>query len=288
MHTISEILDRFESEYIPKLAPRTQGDYRRHVAHLKKVFGHWNPDEMRPKDFAEFTNVARGPMQRVRQLAVLSSALTQAVSYWFWCERNVLRDVKRRKNPPRDRLISDEEFEQLKSIAPKRVQMAMMLALLTGQRQGDIIRFKWADIRDNALMLRQGKTGKRMAIVINKELERVLDQCWLLPGSGSSGGQYVLPTRTGKPYTSEGFRACWQRVHRQWLRLGKEAAHFHDIRGMAATKCGSVEEARALLGHSDISLTYRVYRRGLERVQALKLDEPPERQPQDVRPHYGR
>lgn len=269
--TVADILDRFEREYIPTLSPRTQGDYRRHVRHLKREFGDRLPDEMKPRDFGAFLNVRRGPMQRVRQLAVLSSALTLAVSTWYMCERNVLRDVKRRKNPPRDRLITDDEFARCKAMAPKRVGLAMQLALLTGQRQGDIISFRWADIQDNALVLRQGKTGKRLAIEINPELEAVLDQCWLLPGSGSTGGDYILPTRTGKPYTSEGFRACWQRVMRQWMRLGGENFHYHDIRALAATKCETPEDARRLLGHTTIQMTMRAYRRGVEHVPALTL-----------------
>ena len=44
----------------------------------------------------------------MRQLAVLSAALTQAVSFWYLLDRNVLRDVKRPKRPPRDRLIEDQ------------------------------------------------------------------------------------------------------------------------------------------------------------------------------------
>lgn len=269
--TLATILDRFERDYIPTLAPRTQGDYRRHVRKLKELFGERIPDEMKPRDFGDFLNVKKGRMQRARTLAVMSSALTQAVSIWYMCDRNVINDVKLHKNPPRDRLITDDEFSRCKALAPKRVQLAMMLALLTGQRQGDIIRFKWTDIHDGALHTRQGKTGKRLAIGLNPELKRVLGQCWQLRGSGSTGGEYVLPTRTGKPYTSEGFRACWQRVHRAWLRAGGEPLHFHDIRALCATKCGSLEEARALLGHTTSAMTNRVYRRGEERVEALQL-----------------
>jgi integrase len=268
--TVASILERFERDYIPTLAPRTQVDYRRHVVKLKQAFGERNPDEMKPRDFASFLNVSTGKIQRVRQLAVLSSALTQAVSIWYLCDRNVLRDVKRIKSKPRDRLVLDTEFEACKAVAPKRIALAMQLALLTGQRQGDIIRFKWADVRDMELHVTQAKTGKRLAIAVNAELERVLDECWKLKGGGK---EYVLPTRSGAPYTSEGFRACWQRVQRRWLKTGGEGFHFHDIRALAATKCATPEIAMRLLGHTTLAMTLRVYRRGIERVEALKLDK---------------
>jgi len=269
--TVSAILDRYEAECLPKLAPRTRKDYARHLQHLRREFGHRIAEELKPKDFGPFLQVKKGPVQRVRQLAVLSAAFTQAVSFWYWIPSNVLRDVKRPKSRPRDRLILDEEFQGCKASAPKRVQLAMMLALLTGQRQGDIISFKWSDIRNMELHVYQQKTGKRLAIGINPDLEAVLDECWKLKGGGGAGSEYVLPTRTGKPYTSEGFRACWQRVMKRWMRLGNENFHFHDLRALAATRCKTPEEAMRLLGHTTLAMTMRVYRRGVERVNALSL-----------------
>jgi len=253
------------------LAPRTQKDYRRHIVTLRREFGDRIVDELRPRDFGPFLDVKKGKVQRVRQLAVLSSAFSEAVSTWYLIERNVLRDVKRPRSQPRDRLILDEELAGVKAIAPERMRLGIMLAVLTGQRQGDILRFRWSDIRDMALYLQQQKTGKRLAIEINPELEKVLDQCWRLKGGGQYGGQYILPTRTGKPYTSEGFRACFQRVMRKWAARGGARWRYHDLRALAATRCATPEIAMRLLGHTTLAMTMRVYRRGVERVQALSI-----------------
>jgi integrase len=286
--TVAAILDRYEKESLPELAPRTQGDYRRHLEKLRQLFGHRIAEELRPRDFGEFlrnSGRAKGRIQKVRQLAVLSAAFTQAVSYWHWgLERNVLRDVKRPKNPPRDRLIQDWEFDGCKALAPIRVKLAMRLALKTGQRQGDILDFKWSDITERLiedpenpgktitimeLNVYQSKTGKRLAIQIDADLEAILDECWKLKNGGNAGCRYVLPTRSGLRYTSCGFRACWQRVMRKWMRRGGVNFHFHDVRALCATKCKTPEEAMRLLGHTTIAMTLRVYRRGVERVQCL-------------------
>lgn len=122
------------------------------------------------------------------------------------------------------------------------------------------------------LHIYQAKTRKRIAIGITPELEAVLDQCWQLPGGGAVGSEHVLPTRFGRPYTSEGFRACWQRLMQRVMRrrVLKERFHFHDIRALAATKCATPEIAMRLLGHSTIAMTLRVYRRGVEHVSALQ------------------
>lgn len=284
--TVGDILNRYERDCLDELAPRTRRDYVRHIGHLRRRFGHLDATTLEPRIFAEFLNeVKRGRIQRVRQLAVLSAALTIAVRRWFWLKTNVLRDVERPRSKPRTRLILDEEFEACKALAPYRVQLAMQLALLTGQRQGDIINFKWSDVREtivtdpqtgeqrriSELYLDQSKTKKRLAIEITPDLESVLDRCWQLKGGGHAGSAYIVPTRTGKPYTSEGFRACWQRVRLKWERSGGEPLHFHDIRALAATKCASLEEAQHLLGHTSSAMTKRVYRRGVERVRPLNL-----------------
>lgn len=268
--TVAEILDRYQVECLPLLAPTTARDYVRHVGHLKRWFGDRIVDELRPKDFGPFLQIPpgkKGRVQRVRQLAVLSAAFTQAVSFWYVIERNVLRDVKRPKFQPRDRLIEDREFEAVKTSAPLRVRLMMDLALRLGQRQGDLLELKWADIRGGEIHINQGKTGKRLAIEISPDLKRIFGKCWLLPNRG----EYVITRKCGGRYTSEGFRALWQRTINAYCRRGGVRFTFHDIRALCATKCATPEIAMKLLGHTNISMTLKVYRRGVERVKALQL-----------------
>jgi integrase len=268
--TVSAILDRYQAECLPLLAPRTARDYVRHIVHLKRAFGHRVVEELRPKDFGPFLAVPpgkRGKIQRVRSLAVLSAAFTQAVSFWYLIPSNVLRDVKRPKNPPRDRLIEMHEFEAVRLSAPLRVQLMMDLALRLGQRQGDLLNLKWADIKDGELHIYQSKTGKRLAIELTQDVKRILGKCWLLPNRC----EYVITRRCGGRYTSEGFRALWQRTINSYCRRGGVRFTFHDIRALCATKCASPEIAMKLLGHTNIGMTLKVYRRGVERVKALEV-----------------
>jgi integrase len=268
--TVNEILFRYERDCLPELAPRTQIDYGRHLVKLREVFGSAIAAALEPKDFATFINVKKGKIQRVKQLAVLSAAFTQAVSFWYWIPSNVLRDVKRPKSKPRDRLVTAEEFAAVRALAPYRIQLAMDLAVMTGQRQGDLLGLRWADIRGMELHVSQTKTGKRLAIEITPDLEAVLDKCWQLP----TRGEYVLSARHHQRYTGEGFRAMWQRNMRKYVKRGGERFTFHDLRALAATRCATPEIAMRLLGHSNISMTLRVYRRGVERVKALGLEAP--------------
>lgn len=284
--TVDSLFDRYQSSCLHLLAPRTQRDYGRHIGHLRRRFGHCIANELRPKDFGEFLQEKagrKGETQRVRQLAVMSAVFTQAVSFWYVLDHNVLRDVKRPKRPPRDRLIEDQEFAACRALAPLRVQLMMDLALHLGQRQGDLLNLKWTDIRNGELHIYQSKTGKRLAIELSLDVKRILGKCWMLPGGGKDGGEYVITRRCGGRYTSEGFRALWQRTIGKYCRLpGAIRFTFHDIRAMCATKCATPEIAQRLLGHSNISMTLRIYRRGVERVKSLQAPITHVRMPREV------
>jgi len=271
--TVNAILDRYERDCLDELAPRTRRDYIRHIPVLRKWYGERIAEELKPKDFGPFLDVKRGYEQRKKQLAILSSAFTNAVSTWYILDRNVLRDVKRKPGRPRDRLVMDEEFSSMHAMSPLPVQLAMDLALLSGQRQGDILAFRWPDIRNNALQVTQSKTGKRLAIELTHDFKKVLGKCLAL---GPPDREYVLVTRRGNRYTPDGFRAMWQRAMRKWMqKTGGKRFTFHDIRAMCATKCKAPQIAMHLLGHSNISMTLKVYRRGIERVQPLGLTRAP-------------
>lgn len=227
-------------------------------------------DDLRPKDFGPFLDVPKGKIQRNRQLAVLSCAFSEAVGRWYWIERNVLKDVRRNPSQPRSRYVTDAEFEACKAIAPLRVRLAMDLALLTGQRQGDIITMTWAQVQDIGIVVEQAKTGKKLAIEITPALEAVLDKCWMIKGGGNEGSDHVLPTRTGKPYTSEGFRACWQRTINAYVRSGGKRFTFHDLRAKSASDSETIDAAYQRLGHTSMSMTRRAYDRGVRKVKPLR------------------
>jgi integrase len=262
-YTISQILDRFLRDYVPNLAPRTQGDYARHVRDLRKWFGHFLASELKPRHFAEFMNVTRGKKQRNKQLAVLSCAMGEAVGRWYWAEANPCRDVKRHPHRPRDREVTDKEFAEFRLMVPFRMKLAMDLSVLTGQRQGDILGLKWAQVDREAgvIRFRQSKTGKRVAVRITTTLEAALERCTTM----APQGEHVIRRRDGQRYTSDGFRAIWQRYQRRWAKLGKSRFTYHDLRARAAGKCKTIEEAMMLLGHGSMQMTRRVYDR-VERV----------------------
>lgn len=55
------------------------------------------------------------------------------------------------------------------------------------------------------------------------------------------------------------------------IETAQRSVHFHDLRGLAATKCRSLKEAQALLGHTTDAMTRKCYWMAVDRVQPLSM-----------------
>jgi integrase len=272
MTTINDILDRYMNEELAKLSYRTQIDYLRHIQRLRDEFGTRNVDDIRPRDIGQFLDVKKGKIQRAKIVSVLSSVYTLAVGQWWLAEKNPCLSVMKPKANVRKRYVTDEEFAAVRGICQPRLQAAMDLALLTGQRQGDILGLRWdnIDVNGRVIYVRQGKTGKLFGISISEALEEVLVRCKRM--TPALPRDYVLRQKSGERYTSEGFRAMWNRKIKQAFADGliESQFTFHDLRAKAASDSDNMGSASALLGHQDERITRRVYDRSIRIVAPLR------------------
>ena len=138
---------------------------------------------------------------------------------------------------------SDDEATFLRS-APKHFHLALLLALWTGQRQGDLLRLTWSAYDGTHIRLRQSKTGARVVIPVGAPLKAAL-------GAAPKRSMIILTSRAGRPWTSGGFRASWRIA---CDTAGITGITFNDLRGTAVTRlaiAGCTEpEIAAITGHS--------------------------------------
>lgn len=304
--TLRACLDRYEREVVPTLAPRTQKDYHRHLNVLRAEFGDKMPDELQPRDIGRFLDVPKGKIQRNRIVAVLSAVYSKMVGRWYVAEKNPCLKVERNESKKRTRYVTDAEYLAVYNLMPVRVQIAMDLALLTGQRQGDLLSLKWEQVHEKGIDFEQGKTGKKLTIpfVVPTEeepepydpLKVVLERARkLLP---QIPNVYVIRTmprkkmpddgrpKGGQPYTSEGFRAIWQRGMKKALATGaiKSRYTFHDLRAKVVSDSASLEDAMKRAGHQSMTMTRSVYDRGTRvasQGRLPQLETPPLQKKQD-------
>ena len=130
------------------------------------------------------------------------------------------------------------------SNGPAHLHLPLLLALWTGQRQGDLLRLPWSAYDGIHIRLRQGKGGARVVIPVGAPLKAALD-------ATPKRSTIILTNSEGKPWTSDGFRASWGKACK---RAGVVGLTFHDLRGTAVTRlaiAGCTEaEIATITGHS--------------------------------------
>lgn len=128
--------------------------------------------------------------------------------------------------------------------APAHLHLPLLLALWTGQRQGDLLRLPWSTYDGNQIRFRQSKGGRQVAIPVGAPLKTALD-------AATKRSPIILTNSKGKPWSPNGFRASWAKACK---RTGVVGVTFHDLRGTAVTRlalCGCTEaEIATLTGHS--------------------------------------
>lgn len=296
---MSEIFDKYLVEVIPTFAPKTQIDYRRMLKKLREVFGEMKPADIEPRHIGELLNVTSKKVAANRLVSLLSAVFSKAKGKWYLCKENPCLGIERNPTKARERYVTDEEYDAVYNLASPRMKIAMDMAYLTSQRQGDILALKWEHVntigvpREHwGIYFQQGKTGKRLMVDISSDLEEVLKRAkMLLPQVPRT---YVLRNEEGLRYTQDGFRSCWQKLMNHamkgrvayWTdRNGKsvmideqkpvltERFTFHDLRAKHASDSLDLPEASKTLGHTDIRMTKRVYDRGIRRVPALNRQQ---------------
>jgi len=139
----------------------------------------------------------------------------------------------------------DDEANFLKR-APAHLHLALLLALWTGQRQGDLLRLPWSAYDGTHIRLRQSKTGARVSVPVGAPLKAALDDM-----AKAKHGPIILTSTDKQPWTSDGFRSSWGKACE---KAGIVGVTFNDLRGTAVTRlalAGCTEaEIATITGHS--------------------------------------
>jgi integrase len=143
-----------------------------------------------------------------------------------------------------DKFWGEQEIAALLSVASQEIKLALVLALWTGQRQGDLLRLPWSAYDGTHLRFRQSKAGRRMTMPAGMPLRTLLD-------STERRSPLILTNSYGRPWTSDGFRTSWSKA---CARAGVTGLTFHDLRGSAVVRLAlaeaTVPQIATFTGHS--------------------------------------
>lgn len=248
--TLWTILTKYQqSQEFLGLAERTRLDYVKQIKTIEKRFKtlplstladrrtrgvlmEWRDKlalkSLRQADYA-WTVLAR----------VLSWALNRGLVTDNPCAKGGrLYDTSRAENIWTD--LDEEAFIQK---APHHLHLAILLALWTGQRQGDLLRLTWFAYDGTHIRLKQSKGGRRVVIPVGAPLKAALD--------ATQRHDCILTTMDGQAWTEDGFRSSWKKACK---KAGVVGVTFHDLRGTAVTRlavAGCTEaEIATITGHA--------------------------------------
>nr|WP_281397193.1 tyrosine-type recombinase/integrase [Kaustia mangrovi] len=137
-----------------------------------------------------------------------------------------------------------EHVEAFNKVASPEMKLALVLALHTGQRQGDLLKLAWGSYDGTHIAVRQGKTGRDVKVKCTNALKTTLDGL-------ARTSPLILTTKTGRAFKKRYFANQWEATCKA---AGIADLHFHDIRGTTVTmlfQAGcSLGEIVSVTGHS--------------------------------------
>jgi hypothetical protein len=268
--TLGDVIDKYLAEEVPKLAPRSQEDYRAYCANLKKAFGHMLPDEVTINDLYDYHAARRAPVRANREVTVLGRIFRNAVR-WRAASHNPVRDFIYSAESGRERVVTPSERRRfIASLSADWLRGYLALKLLTGRRQGELLKLTRFSEKQSGIAFRILKKRQERELIVQwtPRLRRVWK--WLLALPRPSDTASIFIGERGRPVNARSLKSVWHRAMERWQRDGNARFWEHDLRAFTAGAAESDERARELLDHGSLATTRRSYRRTTAKVRPLR------------------
>jgi integrase len=295
------IQDWLENTHKSKLRLSVYLNYRKHVKHIVAGLGDIWLQKLTPQQVQSFLtkklDEGLSPKYVREMLGVLRLALKNAVQ-WGYISRNVCDLVTRPRVPKHNiaplTLEQAQRFRQ--HLQGHRFEVLITMAVVTGMRRGELLSLRWSDIdfqrgilqvlhtvdrftgygyvegepksaagvrsiRLPAFLMEMLKQHRVQQVAQKSQAKTWQERDLVFP---NSRGGYLHPNHLG-----EAFRELLEEA-------GLPSIRFHDLRHSAATILLSmgvnIKVIQEMLGHSDISITLRVYGHLLPSMQQEAVD----------------
>lgn len=258
------VISRWYDTKKAEWADKTAADQKRIADQMAEAFAEFEPaDVTTPACVKYLANYAGQKRTYNLHRTMLRQVLAAAAREGLREGHNPVDNVPTKKLAGRHRVVTDDEVKALLAAAAKQPRnghaLAQMieLAMLTGQRIGDVIRLRWQDVTPQGLMFDQGKGQGRTKLLVkwSPALRAAIAAC------GKRGDKigHVLKSERGTGYTYGGLRSSWDRLCE---RAQVDDLHIHDLRGRAGVDAlldaegeEDIKAAQKLLGHKSEGMT---------------------------------
>ncbi|MEQ0277297.1 phage integrase Arm DNA-binding domain-containing protein [Klebsiella sp. CN_Kp100] len=204
----------------------------------------------------DYADEGKAPMARLLR-STLSDIFREAIVEGHISENPVTATRTAKYTVKRSRLTFDE-YQEIRKAAdkfPAWVGVAMDLALVTGQRLGDLVEMRRPNISNGLLHIEQGKTSSKVAIPLkiklaaaNLCLSDIIERC-----VKSHSTNQLLTSQKGESVSAKSLSRYFLLAREEsGLKFDGVPPSFHEIRSLSARMYDKQEGkdfSRRLLGH---------------------------------------
>ncbi len=266
--TLQELITAYQrSPAFTDLAAETREGYVRRIRKIEAEFGDLPiralPDPRTRGAMLDWRDAMKGKREADLCLTVLARIMSWSKDRGRIAVNPLERPGRLYSGSRAESVWTDDEVAALLAKASPQVRLPFLLALHTGQREGDILRLTWGGYDGAAIQLRQAKGGRHVRIPVTAELKAVLDATKRVAVT-------ICATSRKQSWTSDGFRASFTKAKEA---SGIDGRTFHDLRGTAVTRLAlagcTVPEIATITGHDLKTVETILSKHYLGRVNAL-------------------
>jgi len=182
-------------------------------------------------------NVARN-----RRFKVLKIVYGWGIQRFSGVEHNPVIGLELNREPPRDRYVSDEDYQFIHKLASSTLRLMMEGAYLLRARRNEISKLETiGNVSEKGVLIERSKDSWDGIVIWSPRLRRWITDC----NNHNNGrvSKYLIHNRGGAVISKSSLDSMWRRV---WAKAGAYGAcpkrfTFHDLKAKGVTDHPSKE-----------------------------------------------
>ena len=228
----------------------TQKNYLRALAHLEPLYNS-AISEIKRRHILRIRDSLQDTPGIADQFVAVCGVLMELAVHREYRDDNPARKIPRLSNGHRDRWTDDQIAVALANF-PERFCRAIVLALHTGQRAGDLLKMLWSDYDGASIKVVQQKTGTKLTLPVHPLLKDHLER-WKSERTAVT----ILTNRRGSPWERpQSFSAEFSMIKKNYPEL--DTICFHGLRSTTAAKLAeagcSTLQIQSITGHKTLGM----------------------------------
>lgn len=262
------------SEYVasPKyrcLGIRTAQDYDKVLEWVKVKLGALPVAGMQRKDVIRAQSINAEKVRFANYIVQVLRILFEHAIDMGWRKDNPAKGVSLLKSGrPQREAWPQPMVQAFRGAASGRALLIFELCIGTGQRINDVLSMRWGDIDGDCILVRQGKTGSKLAVPITPRLRAILDATPRIGLTICSWGPAGKRTA---------YRTAADLIMDVRRKIGAERYDIHGLRYTTASELAeagcSDELIMSITGHKTMAMVARYAGPARQRTRAKEAQE---------------